>query len=106
MKYTDEHLDEAVKNNIFTDEQVGQFRRHILNSGKQVSKPLKVLYYLGGLLIISAMTWLMQNSWISFGTRGISFISALYFAAFLIAGYFVFFKKTWNLQGACYFPSQ
>ena len=99
MKYTDEHLDEAIKNNIFTEEQVEQFRKYAQYPDKQVTKFQKTLYYIGALLIISAMTWLMADSWGRFGARGISFISAMYFVVFLIAGYFVFFKKKLEIAG-------
>ena len=103
MKYTDEHLNEAVKNNIFTEEQVKQFREYLQYSDKQVTKFQKTLYYIGALLIISAMTWLLQNSWDNFGAIGISIVSALYFVIFLIAGYFVFFEKRMEVAGGLLF---
>ena len=103
MRYTDEHLDEAINNNIFTEEQVMQFREYIQDSDKQVTKFQKTLYYIGALLIISAMTWLLSNSWDSFGAIGVSLVSALYFVVFLIAGYFVFFKKKMEIAGGLLF---
>ena len=103
MKYTDENLDEAIKNAIFTVEQVEQFRRHVQRSDKQVTKFQKVLYYTGALLIISAMTWLMVNSWDNFGAIGVSIISAVYFVLFLLAGYFVLFKKKMEIAGGLLF---
>ena len=103
MKYTDDQLDEAVKNAIFSNEQVGQFREWVQNNHNQVTKLQKVLYYGGGLLIISAMTWLMKTSWDSFGPAGMTAVSALYFLVFLIAGYFVFFKKKMEIAGGLLF---
>ena len=99
MKYTDEQLNDAAKNNIFTEEQIKQFREYIKNANNQITKLQKVLYYGGGLLIISAMTWLMKSSWDSFGPIGITVISAAYFIVFLVAGYFVFFKKKLEVAG-------
>ena len=70
MRYTDEQLDEAARNEIFSVEQVEQFRQYAKGSDKQVTKFQKTLYYMGALLIISAMTWLMLDSWDSFGAAG------------------------------------
>jgi hypothetical protein len=103
MKYTDDQLDEAVKNAIFSDEQVNQFREWVRSNASQITKLQKVLYYGGGLLIISAMTWLMKTSWDGFGSHGIAAISALYFVLFLLAGYFVFFKKNMEVAGGLLF---
>ena len=103
VKYTDEQLDDGVKNNIFTNEQVSKFREYIKNCNNQITRFHKVLYYGGALLIISAMTWLMKSSWDRFGALGISFISAAYIVVFLIAGYFVFFKKNLEVAGGLLF---
>jgi hypothetical protein len=104
MKYTDSQLNDAVKNDIFSDEQVNRFRDFVQNSGNnQVTKSQKVLYYGGALLIISAMTWLMKSSWDSFGKEGMAAVSALYFVIFLLAGYFTFFKKKLEDAGGLLF---
>lgn len=103
MKYTDEQLEEAVKNNIFSAEQIDKFREQVKNSAGNVTKFQKVLYYGGGLLIISAMTWLMGTSWNNFGDIGITIISALYIVVFLIAGYILFFKKDLEIAGGLLF---
>jgi hypothetical protein len=103
MKYTDEQLNEAVKNNIFSNEQIDKFKEYVQNSDSQVTKFQKILYYGGGLLIISAMTWLMRTSWSIFGNIGMTAISASYIVVFLIAGYFVFFKKNLEVAGGLLF---
>jgi hypothetical protein len=103
MKYTDDQLNEAVQNAIFSNEQVSQFREWVKNNHNQVTKLQKVLYYGGGLLIISAMTWLMKTSWDSFGAGGMTAISALYWVLFLLAGYYVFFKKSMEVAGGLLF---
>lgn len=104
MNYTDNQLNEAVKNDIFSDEQVNKFRDFVQNrNSNQVTKFQKVLYYGGGLLIISAMTWLMKSSWDSFGIVGMTAVSALYFVLFLFAGYFLFFKKNLEVAGGILF---
>ena len=103
MKYSDKQLDEAIENGIFSIEQVRNFREFTKNNNSGVTKPLKVLYYIGGLLIISAMTWLMGSSWNSFGSIDITIVSSLYFLIFFIAGYFLFFKKNLDIAGGLLF---
>ena len=103
MKYTDEQLNEAVKNNIFTNEQIVKFRDFIQNNNNQVTKFQKILYYGGGLLIISAMTWLMGTGWTNFGNLGITVISASYIIVFLITGYYIFFRKKLEVAGGLLF---
>jgi hypothetical protein len=103
MKYTDEQLNEAVKNNIFTNEQIDKFREYVQNNNNQITKFQKILYYGGGLLIISAMTWLMGTSWSKFGNIGITAISASYIIVFLIAGYYIFYKKGLEVAGGLLF---
>jgi len=104
MKYTEEQLNEAVKNAIFSDEQVKKFKEFVQNSdNNQVTKFQKVLYYGGGLLIISAMTWLMKTSWDSFGKPGMATVSGLYFLIFLFLGYLLFFRKNLEFAGGMLF---
>jgi hypothetical protein len=83
MKYTDEQMEKAVEIGIFTDDQVKKLRDYIQNSSNQVTKLQKVLYYGGGLLIISALTWLMIDNWKRFGPGVITFFSAIYLLVFL-----------------------
>jgi hypothetical protein len=99
MKYTDEQLNNAVKNDIFTDEQVKNFREYVQGLNNQITKLQKVLYYGGGLLIISAMTWLMKKSWDDFGPIAVTIFSAIYFIGFFISGYIVFFRKKMEIAG-------
>ncbi|MCL2184369.1 MAG: hypothetical protein FWB86_00750 [Treponema sp.] len=100
MKYTDEQLNDAVKNEIFTNEQIDQFKEFVnKNNSGQITKFQKLLYYGGGLLIISAMTWLMTTNWKNFGAVGVTIISAVYFIIFFFAGEFLFFKKNLEVAG-------
>jgi hypothetical protein len=103
MKYTDEQLNNAVKNEIFSNEQVIKFREFVKNNDNQITKFQKILYYGGGLLIISAMTWLMGTSWDNFGAMGMTVVSALYFVVFLLAGHFIFFRKKLEVAGGLLF---
>jgi len=103
MNYTDEQLNEAVKNNIISMEQAERFRDFVQKRGNDLTKFPKIIYYGGGLLIISAMTWLMGAHWDSLGPIGVAILSALYFFAFLIAGNHVFFKAKMEIAGGTLF---
>jgi hypothetical protein len=90
MKYTDEQLDSAVENDIFTMEQITKFKEYVQNSNDQITKLQKILYYGGALLIISAMTWLMKTSWDNFGAIALTIISAFFYNIFNFWPFFIF----------------
>jgi hypothetical protein len=102
MKYTHEQLIEAVKENIFSQEQVNRFEEY-LKSRNNTTKFQKILYYGGGWLIISAMTWLMASHWNSFGSFGLTAICTMYFVVFSTLGWFVFFRKKLETAGGILF---
>ncbi|GHT78727.1 hypothetical protein FACS1894130_05820 [Spirochaetia bacterium] len=103
MKYTNDQLKEAVKNNIFTQEQIDVFKTFVNNSNDQLSKLLKVLYYGGGFLIISAMTWLIGTSLVSLGKTGVVVFFSLYLIIFFISGYIFFYRKKLETAGGLLF---
>jgi hypothetical protein len=53
-----------------------------------------ILYYVGALLAIGALSWFMTVAWEGFGGSGIFLISVLYAAAFVGAGH-----RLWNQAG-------
>ncbi len=80
MKITRKTLDEAVKKDILSIEQAEnllQFITHHPHSGP-VFDFTHVLYYLGGMIAIGAMTLFMNLGWESFGGIGIVLIALLY----------------------------
>lgn len=54
----------------------------------------KYLYYLGAMIIIGAMTWLITTAWDSFGGGGIFLISVIYGIIFLLLG-----SRLWKKDG-------
>ena len=54
----------------------------------------KYLYYLGAMIIIATMTWLMGIVWTGVGGGGFFFISAIYAAGFICLG-----NSLWKKQG-------
>ncbi|MDR1832492.1 MAG: hypothetical protein LBQ97_07165 [Fusobacteriaceae bacterium] len=99
MKYTDGQLQEALKQGIFTEEQVKAFRTLAEGSEPRVTGLQKVLYYGGALLIISAVTWLMYRQWSRFGDYAITVFTAFYFVVFGVAGLYLYFRKKLTTAG-------
>ena len=83
MKITKKNLEDAVNENILTSEQsdkLFEFLSNQPNAGPKFDFT-HVLYYLGGMIAIGAMTLFMTLGWESFGGLGILVISLLYAAA-------------------------
>ncbi len=80
MKITRKNLDDAVGENIITAEQASRLHDYLtsLPSVGPTFNFTNVLYYLGGLIAIGAMTLFMNLGWESFGGWGIFFISLAY----------------------------
>ena len=80
MKITRETLQSAVEKNILSSEQADNLIAHLRShpSTGPTFDFTHVLYYLGGLIAIGAMTLFMNLGWESFGGSGIFFISLVY----------------------------
>ena len=80
MNLSRQTLQEAVEKNILSAEQADQLADFLKNNPNQGPRFdfTHVLYYLGGLIAIGAMTLFMNLGWESFGGTGIVFISLLY----------------------------
>ena len=80
MKITRKNLDGAVSERIITAEQAAKLHDYLegLPSTGPTFNFTNVLYYLGGLIAIGAMTLFMNLGWESFGGWGIFFISLAY----------------------------
>lgn len=83
MKITKKNLDSAVKEEIISSDQADklyQFLKQHPAHGPSFDFT-HILYYLGGLIAIGAMTLFMNLGWESFGGWGIFFISLAYAGA-------------------------
>lgn len=80
MDVTKKNLEQAAAENIISNEQAEALYDYLANRSQDVPKFTftHVLYYLGGLIAIGAMTLFMNLGWESFGGAGIFFISLLY----------------------------
>ena len=83
MKINRNDLQAAVTNGLLSDDQLEQLWAFLAE--RQRDKPgfnfIHILYYLGGLIAISAMTLFMTLGWESFGGWGIFFIALAYAGA-------------------------
>jgi hypothetical protein len=80
MRITKSNLEDAVRENILSFEQsekLIEFLNKQPNSAAQFDFT-HVLYYMGGMIAIGAMTLFMNLGWESFGGMGIFFISLFY----------------------------
>ena len=80
MQITRKNLDDPVDENIHSAEQADNLHLYLksLPSVEPSFDFTHVLYYLGGLVAIGAMTLFMNPGWESFGGWGILFISLAY----------------------------
>ena len=80
MDVTKKNLEQAAAENIISDQQAEALYDYLANLFQDAPKFTftHVLYYLGGLIAIGAMTLFMDLGWESFGGAGIFFISLLY----------------------------
>lgn len=63
------------------------------NETKQISSVVKIFYYLGGLIMLSAMTWLMSRTVFFTSYATILLLGSLYALAFVFVGEFLWRKN-------------
>lgn len=82
MDVTKKKLEDAAAENIISPQQAESLYDYLITQSQYVPKFTftHVLYYLGGLIAIGAMTLFMNLGWESFGGAGILFICVLYAA--------------------------
>lgn len=77
------HLEDAARRGLIDTAQVDGLWRFLSAAGAPAGRPrfdlTHVLYYLGGMLAIGAMSLFMNLGWEAFGGHGIFFIALLYF---------------------------
>jgi hypothetical protein len=80
MKITRSQLEQAVEKQIISPEQADKLHAFLLSTTQDVAQFsfTHILYYLGGLLAIGAMTLFMNLGWEAFGGAGIVAIALLY----------------------------
>lgn len=86
MNITKNILNQAAQKNIISSEQADELYNYLLSQTQHTPRFsfTHILYYLGGLIAIGAMSLFMNLGWESFGGAGILCISLLYAATGLI----------------------
>jgi hypothetical protein len=74
-----------------SQEQITTFWQELEKTTSASTPFTEYLFYLGGMIIISAMTWFMNAGWEQFGGGGIFLIAVLYALFFTLMG-----KTLWN----------
>lgn len=85
MKLTRAMLDEAASQGLLDAGQAGRLWQFLVEREQHTPgfKPAHILYYLGGLIAIGAMSLFMTLGWESFGGTGLFFIAICYMVAAL-----------------------
>jgi len=83
MKLTRAMLDEAASQGLLDRDQAGRLWQFLAEREQHTPgfKPAHILYYLGGMIAIGAMSLFMTLGWESFGGTGLLFISICYMVA-------------------------
>ena len=83
MKLTRAMLDEAASQGLLDEGQAGRLWQFLQERAQHTPgfKPAHILYYLGGLIAIGAMSLFMTLGWETFGGAGLLFISLCYMVA-------------------------
>lgn len=101
MKITKSELSWAVERGLLSTEQAEKLISALTekNEGKSQFSLGHVIYYLGGMLIISAMSWFMVNQWDVLGGAGICAVSIAYAAIFYLTGSYLWNQKNLKIPG-------
>jgi hypothetical protein len=66
------------------------------NSGLNIPN---LAYYLGAMVIISAMAWYLTKAWVDASGLSITIMGAVYFVIFAVAGHFLYRKDSLKIPG-------
>lgn len=102
MEITKKDLTEAADRGLLSPEQADALWKAMEEKvgGSSSFTFVNFLYFFGALIVIAAMGWLMTLGWENFGGWGISSISALYAAGFVVVGHSFWFRGKPGLRVA------
>ena len=110
MRLEREDFDWAVQQNLITASQAENLWTAFISRYPQedeVNRPrfnfANVAYYFGALIVISALGWLMNEAWESFGGAGLFFIALFYAICFIFAGKNLYFQQNLKIPGGLLF---
>lgn len=101
MKIEKDDLKKAAESGIISDNQIEALWEHLTeaNSSNVSFTGVKVAYYFGALIIISAMTWFATEAFADFSSIGLMLIAAGYFLGFFFVGKKLYENKTTEIPG-------
>lgn len=98
--FKDSFIAAGIKSGISQDKLEALWKTLEGEDSSSGTTPLaKALYYLGGLIVIVAMTWFIELSWSWFGGGGIFLIALAYICLFLLLGAWCWRKKDLKIPG-------
>ncbi|MDD1779170.1 MAG: DUF2157 domain-containing protein [Candidatus Helarchaeota archaeon] len=101
MKLTEADLRWAASQGIISTEQAGKLWE-TLQSRSEVRATFdlaNVAYYLGAMIVIGAMAWLMTKGWEQFGGVGIIILALTYAICFSLAGKYLWYNLSLKIPG-------
>ena len=105
MHISKEDLDWAASEKLISADQASLLwtRLEARYSNRSNFGVANVAYYLGALVVTSALGWFMTLGWQKFGGGGIFLIATGYAIAFLLAGYYLWFSQNLKIPGGLLF---
>lgn len=101
VEISKDELDLLVEKGIITENQVPLIWEHLL-SEKQIERKfngINVIYYMGALLIISAMTWFATEAFSKYNAIGLMLVALVYFVGLLLTGSKLFKIPMYHIPG-------
>ena len=98
-------MNSAVSEGIVSRQQADRLWAHLetRDAGRPRFDLPHVAYYLGAMIVISAMGWFMTEAWERFGGGGIFLIAATYGVCFALAGRTLWFNQGLKIPGGLLF---
>ena len=104
MKLEKEDFRWAASHGLISSEQVEPLWNGLKSRTAESSLSLaNVAYYLGAMIVIGAMGWLMNTAWEEFGGDGIFFLSVVYALLFVITGRNLWHREKLRVPGGLLF---
>ena len=103
MRVTRSMIDEAVAGGVLGDQQARALWDFLAQREQETPsfRPAHILYYLGGLVAIGAMTLFMTLGWERFGGGGLILISLVYCVVALVLTEFFLARRHLAIPASC-----
>lgn len=99
MKITKEEFQTVGKQHELSEETLNRFWSDLESRNTSGLNVPNLAYYLGAMVIISAMGWFMTEAWDDESGWAITLLGGLYFGIFALAGHFMYRKSQLKIPG-------